>query len=214
MSPYLLSQLPDHVPKLLLRGVVSGEIARLASSADVVRNDWVVFSGTHENTQGLEQLVKAWQALELPGWELHIAGHGPLTPALRRLAQDDHSVVFHGLLDRNDNARLLSSAKIGMNPQDPTVTPGNVFPFKIAEYLAAGLHVITTRRGPLEPELEAGVSYIDGNSSEAIAASLRQAIDESRHDRRTAQRAALETYGPQAVAASLNHLLERVVRKQ
>ena len=120
MSPYLLSQLPDHVPKLLLRGVVSGEIARLASSPEVERNNRVVFSGTHENTQGLEQLVKAWQALELPDWKLHIAGHGPLTSALRRLAQDDHSVVFHGLLDRNDNARLLSSAKIGMNPQDPT----------------------------------------------------------------------------------------------
>ena len=83
-----------------------------------------------------------------------------------------------------------------MNPQDPTDTPGNVFPFKIAEYLAAGLHVVTTRRGPLEPELEAGVSYIDGNSSEMIAASLKQVIEESRYDR-TAQRAALETYGPQ-----------------
>ena len=32
VSPDPLSQLPDHVPKLLLRGVVSGEIARLASS--------------------------------------------------------------------------------------------------------------------------------------------------------------------------------------
>ena len=140
----------------LLRGVVSDEILRLGQGGRGSTQNWVVFSGTHEGTQGLEQLIKGWRSLDLPGWELHISGHGPLTPILHQLAEGDPSIVFHGLLDREENARLLCSARIGMNPQDLTTTPGNVFAFKIVEYLAAGLHVITTPRGAVEPELEAG----------------------------------------------------------
>ncbi len=207
VSPYLLRQVPSDVPKLLLRGVVSKAIIDSNHQPMVSRNNWVVFSGTHEGTQGLEQLIKAWRILALPSWELHIAGRGPITEVLRQLAEGDPSIVFHGVLDREANARLLCKAKIGMNPQDLTKTPGNVFAFKIIEYLAAGLHVVTTPRGVLEPELEAGISYVLDNSPEAIARSLKDII-EARLYERTAQEAAIAIYGPEAVSKGLNRLLE------
>jgi glycosyltransferase involved in cell wall biosynthesis len=207
VSPYLMSQLPTHVPKFLLRGVVSGEILKLSPNGP--RKNWVVFSGTHEGTQGLEQLVRAWHLLELPDWELHIAGQGPLTPVLERLANGRPDIVFHGLLNREENARMICAAKIGMNPQDLTRTPGNVFAFKIVEYLAAATHVITTPRGALEPELEAGVTYIADNTPETIAACLQQVVRDRRYER-TAEHAAVRTYGPEAVSRSLNDLLQQV----
>jgi glycosyltransferase involved in cell wall biosynthesis len=209
VSPYLLSQMPEGAAKLLLRGVVSGEIMKLASSATGGKKNWVVFSGTHEGTQGLEPLVTAWQLLRPRDWELHIAGRGPITATLETLASGNASIIFHGLLNREENARLLCAAKIGMNPQDVTATPGNVFAFKIVEYLAAGAHVITTPRGSLEADLEAGVSYIPTNTPEIIAESLAEVIRDRRYDR-TAADAAIRTYGPDAVAESLNNLLERV----
>ena len=212
VSPYLLSQMPSDIPKLLLRGVVSNEILRSSREANVSRQNWVVFSGTHEGTQGLEQLITAWRLLTLAHWELHIAGQGPLTPALEKMAAGDRSVVFHGLLNRQENARLLCAARIGMNPQDVTKTPGNVFAFKIVEYLASGVHVITTPRGALEPELEAGISYIADNAPETIAACLKQLIGERGYER-TAAQAAVQTYGPAAVTKSLNELFEQVTRK-
>jgi glycosyltransferase involved in cell wall biosynthesis len=213
VSPYLLSQMPPEVPKLLLRGVVSDEILRLGQGGKGSKQNWVVFSGTHERTQGLEQLIKGWRSLDVPGWELHVSGHGPLTPVLHQLAEGDPSIVFHGLLDREENARLLCAARIGMNPQDLTTTPGNVFAFKIVEYLAAGLHVITTPRGAVEPELEVGISYIEANSPETIAACLKRVIRERRYER-TAEQATLQTYGPAAVSRSLNGLLEQVTGKR
>jgi len=213
VSPYLMSQLPSNIPKLLLRSVVSGEILRSSQEARTPKRKWVAFSGTHEGTQGLEQLIKAWRMLELQDWELHIAGRGPLTSALEKIAAGDRSIVFHGLLNREENARLLCAAKIGMNPQDVTRIPGNVFAFKIVEYLAAGAHVITTPRGALEPELEAGVTYITDNTPETIAACLKQVICERRYEC-TAQRAALQTYGPGAVSESLNRLFEQVTQKK
>lgn len=211
VSPYLLSQVPPGVPKLLLPGVVNDHIVNDGNTAKPRRN-WVVFSGTHEGAQGLEQMVKAWQMLQLEGWELHIAGTGPLTPALQKLAASNRSIMFHGFLNSEANARLLCSAKIGMNPQDVTRTPGTSFAFKIIEYLAAGLHVITTPRGAVERDLEVGVSYIDDNTPEKIANCLAGTISERRYER-TARRAALEAYSPAAVSKGLNHLIQQVTAR-
>lgn len=206
VSPYLLSQTASSIPKLLLRGVVGD--AFLAEQNSSKRN-WVVFSGTHDPTQGLEQLIKAWQMIKAPDWELHIAGNGSITATLKKMAENDPAIIFHGLLDQQENARLLCSAKIGMNPMNASRIRGSDFPFKIIEYLAAGLHVITTPRGALEPELEAGISYIGDNAPETIAASLEKAIAEQRGER-SAQTAAVQTYGSAAVARSLNNLLAQV----
>jgi glycosyltransferase involved in cell wall biosynthesis len=209
VSPYLLSQVPPSVSKLLLRGVVSDALLDASREAGPRRNR-VVFSGTHENTQGLEQLLQAWKLLRLKGWELHMAGYGPITPLLQSLAADDPSIIFHGLLNVEENARLLCTAKIGMNPQDLTRIPGNVFAFKIVEYLAAGLHVITTPRGAVEPELEAGISYIADPKPETIAAHLSAVVSERRYEK-TAQNATVQRYGPAAVSRSLDSLLKQAV---
>jgi len=210
VSPYLLSQLPPAVPKLLLRGVVSRALINENHRTEASRNNWVVFSGTHEGTQGLEQMIRAWGMLALKDWELHIAGRGPITPALERLAENIPNIAFHGLLNRDKNARLLCAAKIGMNAQDVTKTPGNVFAFKIIEYLAAGLHVITTPRGALEPELEAGISYIADNSAETISAGLRKVIAGGLYERR-ARESAIQAYGSTAISEALNTLMSQAV---
>lgn len=212
VSPYLLSQLPDTTPKFLLRGVVSEAIINLNKQPKSSRKNWAVFSGTHEWSQGLEQMVKAWQGLQLPDWELHIAGRGPLTATLQKLAENDRSIVFHGFLNREENARLLCAAKIGMNPQDVTLIPGTSFAFKIIEYLAAGLHVITTPRGTLEAELEKGVSYIADNNPDTIAAALRKVIQD-RVFEHTAMEATIQTYGPEGVMRGLNQLIQQVVKR-
>jgi len=213
VSPYLLAQMPPDIPKILLRGMVSHEILKSSQGSRASKKNWVVFSGTHEGTQGLEQMIKAWHMLDLPGWELHIAGQGPITATLEKMAQGKPDIVFHGLLNREENARMICAAKIGMNPQDLTRTPGNVFPFKIVEYLAAATHVITTPRGALERELEAGVTYIADNAPETIAASLKRVIEERGYER-TAEQAAVRTYGPDAISKSLNELLEQVTGKR
>src|SRR5262249_28162423 len=88
VSPYLLAQTPARVPKLLLRGVVNRHLTDRKEDINGSKLNRVIFSGTHERSQGLEQLVRAWRVLGLPDWELHIAGQGPLTDTLRKLAGD------------------------------------------------------------------------------------------------------------------------------
>jgi glycosyltransferase involved in cell wall biosynthesis len=210
VSPHLLSQAPASVPQMLLRGVISPEIQRISDDESIPRNNWVAFSGTHFRSKGLPQLIAAWKLARPPGWELHIAGYGELTGQLQESAAGDKTIVFHGLVDRQQNARLLRQSKIGINPHELSRTPGNVFAFKIIEYLAAGEHVITTPMGVLEPELEAGVTYIPDNHPETIAASLMRVVNEGEFTR-GAKEAARRFYSPAAVSAALDRLVRDVV---
>jgi len=209
-SPALPAQVPSDVPKLLLPGVVGAATQRPKASSENGRN-WVVFSGTHSPPQGLEQLVKGWKLANLSDWQLHIAGHGEVTASLHRLAQNDPSIVFRGVLGRHENAQFLSEGKLTIVPYDISTTQG--FSFKTLECLGAGMHVISTRLSALdglESDLKAGITFMNDNAPETIAASLRSVIEERRYEV-TVQQATMERYGPEAVSRSLNTLLQQVM---
>lgn len=212
VSPHLLAQAPSSIPKLLLPGMVSSEILEIMNERELPRKNWIVFSGTLCKTKGLEQLIEAWNSSSINDWELHIAGDGEMNEMLREMARGNSSIVFRGLLDRRENALLLCSARVGVNPHDVSTTLGNVFAFKIIEYLAAGLHVISTPMGPLDSQLEAGITYMPDNKAETIAATLKQVIENCSYER-TAAQAALETYGPDAVSTSLNTLVKQALTR-
>jgi glycosyltransferase involved in cell wall biosynthesis len=209
VSPHLLSQVPLGVPKLLLRGVVGQEIVKASEGINGSKENRIVFSGTLGRTYGLQQLVTAWNSLNLPGWELHIAGDGEMMPVLQHMARGSRTVVLRGLLNRDENARLLASARIGINPHDSSQTAGNIFAFKIIEYLAAGNHLITTPMGSLGKELEAGVTYMNDNTPGTIAATLLQVINQREYER-TVREATLKSYGPGAVSKALDDVLLKV----
>jgi glycosyltransferase involved in cell wall biosynthesis len=209
VSPYLESQVSQSIPRLLLRGVVDDDLCGAENLEPTDRKNWVVFSGTHVASKGIIQLIEAWQALQLPDWELHITGYGKLTEELRSRAEGVNNIVFHGLVDRATLTNILRSAKICINPHELSRTPGNVFAFKIIEYLAAGAHVVTTSMGVLEKELEAGITYLPDNKPSTIAATLTEVI----HNQRWKQNVASfvwRTYGSAAVARALDELLCRV----
>ena len=213
-SPSLLSQVRGNVPKLLLPGVVDEVLSMAATKSEIPRRNWVVFSGTHSPFQGLEQLIEAWKQAKPTGWELHIAGQGAITDVLHNLSRNDPSIVFHGMLSRDQNVELLRRGKITVVAYDVHKTIG--FSFKTVECLAAGMHVITTRLTSLEgldPELKAGLTYIDDNKAETISASIKKVIEERRYER-TVQKATLERYGPAAVSQSLDVFLDQVMITQ
>jgi len=205
-SPHLLSQLPSNIPKLLLRGVVGRDL----EAARVEKCNRVLFSGSHHKQYGIPALVAAWKQLALPDWELHITGEGPETATFRKLAEGNPGIHFHGLVSRADLVKLMASAKICINPHDTSKTPGNVFAFKIVEYLAAGAHVLTTPMGKLEKELEEGITYMPDNTATAIAATLQQVIQEKLYQR-TATQQVLGVYGPVASAKMLEDFIQKSI---
>jgi len=209
VSPHLLSQVADGIPKMLLRGVVGEDILEASELQKESKRNIVLFSGTHTKSNGIEELLAAWGGLANSGWELHITGYGEMSDKLRRMAEQTPAVVFHGLVSREKLVSLMCSAKICINPHSVSQTPGNVFAFKIIEYLAAGAHVATTRMGALEPEIEKGITYMRDNRPNTIAAALQSIIRDRLYDSDT--RAPVhEAYGPSAVARELDMLVREV----
>ena len=209
VSPHLLSQLPEQTPGMLLRGVVGDDLLQASKQPVGARPNRILFSGTHIESNGVANLITAWRSAPIVGWELHITGHGQLTGMLRQMAENVPGVVFHGLVSRQKLVELMSSAKICINPHAVSQTPGNVFAFKIIEYLATGAHCVTTPMGKLETDLETGITYMPDNSPETIAATLKRVIEDHRYQL-LAAKAAQETYGTQAVSRSLDKFLKQV----
>jgi glycosyltransferase involved in cell wall biosynthesis len=210
-SPHLLAQLPADVPQLLVRGVVGEDIFR-ASKAVTQKKNWVLFSGTHYRTKGIAPLIQAWPQAQLPDWELHITGEGEETESLKKLAQGHQEIVFHGMVSTAELAELLSLAKICINPHDLSRQPGNVFAFKIIEYLAAGAHVISTPMGAVEKEIAAGITFMPDNQPETIARTLQQVVQNNGW-RQTAGRAVLDIYRPDVLRTALDKLLRAAADK-
>jgi glycosyltransferase involved in cell wall biosynthesis len=207
-SPRLLSQLPSQLPRMLLRGIVGRDIVQSPERTAGEKRNWVVFSGTHDPQKGVAQLINAWSRLDAPGWELHITGEGAESTSWRKQAEDIPGIRFHGLVSRPELVRIICQAKICVNPHDLSALPGNLFAFKIVEYLAAGAHVLTTPMGVLERELEAGITYLPDNDPDSIAAALMLAIRERRWQK-SAAADVLRMYSPDAVSASLQTLLSQ-----
>jgi glycosyltransferase involved in cell wall biosynthesis len=212
VSPHLLAQLPVATPKLLLRGVVGEDIVT-AEREQKQRKNVILFAGTHRESNGVAQLIEAWKLRPPTNWELHITGYGEETPTLQRMAGNIAGVVFHGLVSREDVVRLMCSARICMNPHVVSKTPGNVFAFKIVEYLAAGAHVVTTPMGVLEPELEAGITYMADNAPTTIVETLSRVIAQGDYTR-SAAAAAQQTYGSGTVSRALDELLLTTTRSK
>jgi glycosyltransferase involved in cell wall biosynthesis len=211
-SPHLLAQVPAFTPKLLLRGIV-GEDCIASPQQSQARKNRVLFSGTHFRSKGIEQLIKAWLIAALPDWELHITGYGELTDKLRTMAAGIPGIVFHGLVARPELVRLMQSARICINPHDVSHTPGNVFAFKLIEYLAAGAHVVTTPMGTLEPEIEMGITYMPDNDPKTIASTLADVVKTQRWHR-TANDYVCDVFGPETVSASLETVIGQAVSHQ
>jgi len=209
VSPHLLTQLPHPMPTLLLRGVVGADVIAAAAATSGRKKNRLLFSGTHIASNGVAELIEAWRMLDLPSWELHITGYGGLTESLRQSAAGVRGIVFHGLGSRTDLVEFMTSASICLNPHQVSKVPGNVFAFKIIEYLAAGAHVVTTPMGSLEKDLEQGVTYMPDNSPRTIADTITRVIASRAHERSAAD-AAQRHYGPHAVSKSLNQLIEEV----
>jgi glycosyltransferase involved in cell wall biosynthesis len=91
------------------------------------------------------------QGLEL---ELHIAGGGQQLEALKGMAADAPAgaIHFHGFLQEPELSELLRSSDVGVVPMFPE--SGVAVPYKVGDYLSAGLAVVNSLPGELDELLQ------------------------------------------------------------
>lgn len=158
----------------------------------------ITYIGALERSYDLETAIRAVHQLnqERHKVELHIAGAGTQEPSLKNLYggtptvapakgpgggtpsvasangrdRARPSIYFHGLLNRDDLADLLASSHLGLIPMRQDSWVG--LPYKLADYCAAGLPVISSLDGECRQLLDtkkAGFYYEPGNTDALIS---------------------------------------------
>jgi glycosyltransferase involved in cell wall biosynthesis len=112
--------------------------------AAVRRPRRMTFLGALETRKGLADLLAAWRrgGLGRQGWELAVAGAGPLRPELDRAAQADGSIRPLGLVGRAGVHRVLRETEVVVLPSRREGRWREQIGMSIVEGLAHGCHVV------------------------------------------------------------------------
>ena len=157
-----------------------------------------VFLSRLHPKKGLPMLLAAWKRIRPQGWRLDIAGSGDsrheaeVRDIIRRLQLDEVSLV--GDLRGNAKWRFLVNADLFVLP-----TFSENFGIAIAEAMAAGLPVITTRGTPWQVLGDKRMGWWIDADEHALTTSLREATSEpaaTLHDRgQRARHYSMTTFG-------------------
>jgi glycosyltransferase involved in cell wall biosynthesis len=106
----------------------------------------MAFVGALEPRKGLPDLLAAWQGADLAeaGWQLAVAGSGPLANDVARAAAEDPSIVPLGLISRREVHEVLARTAVVVLPSRREGRWREQIGFSIVEGLAHGCHVVAT----------------------------------------------------------------------
>jgi len=173
-----------------------------------------VFLSRLHPKKGLPMLLAAWKRIRPQGWTLEIAGSGEprheaeVRDIIRRLQL--HEVSLVGDLRGVQKWRFLANADLFVLP-----TFSENFGIAIAEAMAAGLPVITTRGTPWQVLCDERMGWWIDADEHALATALREATSEplaALHDRgQRARHYAMKTFGWPAIGQRMMACYEWVL---
>jgi glycosyltransferase involved in cell wall biosynthesis len=110
------------------------------------KNQRVTFLGVLEQRKGVLDLLVAWaeSGLGRAGWELAVAGAGPLAGDVARAAEDDSSILPLGMIDRQEMHKLMARTSIVVLPSRREGRWREQIGLSIVEGLAHGCHIVAT----------------------------------------------------------------------
>ncbi|MGQ7947231.1 glycosyltransferase [Flavobacterium sp. WC2509] len=123
------------------------DLSEIKKKKELYGTKKVIFLSRIHPKKGIELLLEAWRATNTQGWSLEIAGNGDANyiQNLTQSANDIANVHFVGAKYGEEKWRFLRSADIMVLP-----THSENFGIVVAEALAVGVPVITTKGTPWE----------------------------------------------------------------
>lgn len=116
-----------------------------------------LFCGRLDNAKGLALLIDAWKEAALPGgWQLHIAGDGPLRPLVESLAAEGRGIRYLGQLTAEELQAARRDTAIAVVPSLALETQG----LAVAEALAAGQPAVVSDRGALPEQIDGTCGWV------------------------------------------------------
>jgi glycosyltransferase involved in cell wall biosynthesis len=172
----------------------------------------IIFVGRLHITKGVEVILEAWrQRTPNARLRLVIAGEGALVPEVQKMAAEDSSVHYLGMVDPADIPALLRDADLMVMPSLSPETMG----LSALESLVQGTPILASTRGALGDLAGAGVIQVDDMHPEAWAQALdalfteENLIDQVRRDLAGRD---LSTYTQERMVTSLHDHYLQVIR--
>ena len=176
------------------------------------------FVGTFGATYDLGTIIEAARRVYDLGRhdvQFVLSGDGPRRNEWVTAASGLKNVVFTGRVDRCKLLALMRVAKIGLAAYTRTAPQG--LPFKLFEYMAGGVPILSSLRGEAERFINAngcGMTYEAGSAAELLSALIRLINDPSLRERMSANalRAHREHYSSSAIYQRMVGYLEEICR--
>lgn len=173
----------------------------------------IIFLSRIHPKKGIELLVEAWRQIETKGWKLEIAGNGEKTyiETLKESAKDIKNIEFVGAVFGEAKWNFIRSADIMVLP-----TYSENFGIVVAEALAVGVPVITTKGTPWE-ELNTHNCgwWIDLSTSElekVLAKAMLTSIDDIKVMGQNGINLIAQKYDIRAVAKEIKKMYEDILK--
>lgn len=172
-SPTLERLIESRLPEARTTVVGNGfEPKRLAGAS--TRHRRILVLSRLQPRKGVQHVVEAFSRIETDH-ELHIAGDGPMLPAIRERAASDPRVVVHGWIDGEDPklTELLETSSIFV-----LFSEAENFPVSLLEAMAAGLAIVTTSGTGCADVVGDTALLVEPGDTTGLVAALKRLIDE------------------------------------
>lgn len=187
--------------KVLCNFVDPEKLELLRNADGSVRENYYCYVGRLSEEKGVRTLL---EAAAKSGYELRLAGGGPIEDELKAKYAQCSNIKFLGHLDAKDVAALLSKAKFSVIPSEWYENN----PLGVIESLCAGTPVVGAEIGGI-PELisaETGITFESGNV-EALSTSIEMAMNRS-WQHQNIKNASIERFSPKTHLQELLKIYE------
>jgi len=203
-----------HANRLILHGALNQDLIDMAARRIDNPNDGrpkrLIYAGNLDISKGVDIFMEAVELIEHP-LEIHVCGKGSQENVIAQMCRKSrHKATFHGVVSRERLYELLTSADIAVNPHRLSWDKGAVWPFKVAEYLAACGVVVCARTRMIEKDLEENLHLYEGDDPVILADAIREVIDNWENERICApdrMRWAIDKWGPKGFGRDIEQLL-------
>lgn len=194
--------------------------SELASSLGILPSDKVVvYMGTFFYFSGLKQVLHqfAERSKQLADVKLLLIGGGEQAKDLRKLTQKlglENKVIFTGFVPYAELPKYLRVADVAINPLIPSLVANTAFPNKVLQYLASGLHVVSTPLTGLSKVFGGSKNLTWGQTPELVMDGALKNLFERNEDSRNSFQGSrtedLSTFLPAKAAKGFENTLSTV----
>ena len=142
----------------------------------------IIYTGALVDYSGIMHLIGAIDKVDNPEIVLDIYGDGALKDEIKKIAESNPRIRYHGRVSNEEAIKAQQSAWLLANPRPVENSIAKVtFPSKIFEYLMSGRPVMTTRLNGFSSDYDELLFWVEDGSCQGLAESIN-AIDKKSNE--------------------------------